>query len=385
MEKVEEHEESQILANKFLESIKSAKHRLQRNQHERLFTVDYYKEACEVLLSIHDAEILTEVKKAIDCSGESLLDFIFDTLSSEYRIKLLSHIKAINNKYNSDYPPVLLTDVDDTLFASLIDRSFGMHQPYPGVSHLYHYITTKKKISFVAVLSARPKLMRSKTRGQLENGALKHTKFSVLDGEVIDLPSAIKGTSLDIFTAILGLPATDRKECYMKMANTKFLNYSRYCLIYPEMKFIFFGDSGQGDVDTALLMCTNPQTTCSFIHDLRPGGFTGKSLLEEADRSLLEKQNIFVFDHHCDILSNKQMKKFLTADEINLIFDKVEEEWKDEHELRNHWTELKKSAHSREDKEDIAGPDDQKHHDGESEKSTKKHTSIIKTKKCVIL
>ncbi|KAL0479860.1 hypothetical protein AKO1_007350, partial [Acrasis kona] len=368
----------QDLTNSFIKACEEAEQHFQKNQHERHLSKDYYATACDVLLSIKDPLLLTEVKKSIDCSGESLVDFVFDVLSLESRTNLLSHIQTVNDEHNSDYSPVLLTDIDDTLFASLIDRSFKLHSAYPGVTHLYHYITTNKKSSFVGVLSARPKLLRKKTRKDLAAGALKGTEFSVIDGDVIDLPSAIKGTSLDILTAILGLSAVDRKSCYAKMANTKFLNYTKIALIYPELKFVFFGDSGQGDVDTAMMMATSSQVICSYIHDLRPTGFGGESLLNDNDRSLLKKRNIFVFDHHCDVLSNDQMKKFLTGDQISQLFEKVESELEEENDMRGYWEEFKSKFRSDGDESSYGRK-------AEGRSSSNKNKKKKKTSKCVIL
>ncbi len=52
----------------------------------------------------------------------------------------------------------------------------------------------------------------------------------------------------------------------------KYENFVRYATLFPEFKFVFFGDSGQGDALLAsrLLETFPTQVMGTFIHDVTP-------------------------------------------------------------------------------------------------------------------
>lgn len=56
------------------------------------------------------------------------------------------------------------------------------------------------------------------------------------------------------------------------LCSLKLENFTRFASLYPEFKFVFFGDSGQGDALLAskLLQIFPEQVLGTFIHDVNP-------------------------------------------------------------------------------------------------------------------
>lgn len=56
----------------------------------------------------------------------------------------------------------------------------------------------------------------------------------------------------------------------------KLENFTRFASLFPEFKFVFFGDSGQGDAFLASLLLEKfpTQVLGTFIHDVTPSSST---------------------------------------------------------------------------------------------------------------
>jgi hypothetical protein len=96
------------------------------------------------------------------------------------------------------------------------------------------------------------------------------------------------------------------------MALKKFENFSQYAKLYPEFKFVFIGDNGQGDVRAAELITeAHPgQVEACFMHQVQPihktPGYVNYSTLAK-----WEKLNIFFFSTYIGAA--------LKAAQLNLI------------------------------------------------------------------
>lgn len=69
----------------------------------------------------------------------------------------------------------------------------------------------------------------------------------------------------------VGLTSDCLSVCSLKMEN-----FTRFASLYPEFKFVFFGDSGQGDALLAakLLESFPGRVLGTFIHDVNPTSAT---------------------------------------------------------------------------------------------------------------
>ena len=91
---------------------------------------------------------------------------------------------------------------------------------------------------------------------------------------------------------------------YKKLAVTKYNNYIKYSMIWPELIFIFIGDSGQGDIDTSLMMMKNNihNMYCCFIHNIIKA--------KRRRKVRKHKEDDFLYD----IYSNKTKQKLAELD-----------------------------------------------------------------------
>ncbi|CAH0476658.1 unnamed protein product [Peronospora belbahrii] len=192
-------------------------------------------------------------------SGD-LIQLIFGNKSITEVVAMVQHI-AVESLKVKEYQPNLIkvvSDIDDTLFPGWIDKRYPLHIPYPGVSELYARLS-RGLMQDANGDSMRPSItfLTARPRGWLSVGrylTLQHLKslgvpnVTVLNGSV------------------RGLVSNE------KIANLKMDNFSRFAALFPEFKFVFFGDSGQGDALLASRLLKNypEQVLGTFIHNVNP-------------------------------------------------------------------------------------------------------------------
>ncbi len=229
-----------------------------------------------LMLSVAPAD-LALFKLALDYDGDykDMEEYVFhDIDDEERRDRLLEHFRTA--------PPAgikVLTDVDDTLYANLVDQRYPKKTRYPGVVEFYAALAVEPFESSrtpITTLSARP----NPIGGKLEEGSLeKLADFT--EGRLC--PSGLSGSLL---SSAIGTLETlgranldflsdvvpDGKE--REIGEVKYANFLRYSQVYPDYRFVFVGDSGQADALTARRMLSGPEGAAgrvltTFIHDLR--------------------------------------------------------------------------------------------------------------------
>ncbi len=201
-----------------------------------------------LFLSCRGAE-LTELKLRIDMSdnGHDLLDLLTGDIDSpELRYDILKHFKEAAEFPKNPKERVLrvVSDIDDTLYCSLNDHRHPRGKVYDGVLELYSVLSPLPPI----FLTARPEMVSSLverlTHRQLRRYGLE--KPTVLSGNL---------------TGLMG---------HRRMAEQKARTLTSYMEMYPEFRFVFFGDSGQGDLalSESLLASSESVLERAFIHKL---------------------------------------------------------------------------------------------------------------------
>lgn len=192
---------------------------------------------------------LTELKLRIDMSdnGHDLLDLLTGDIDSpELRFDILKHFKeaAEYPKDPKDRVLRVVSDIDDTITSSLHDQRFARGTVYLGVLELYAALSPLSPI----FLTARPELFSSLverfTHRQLRRYGLERP--TVLSG-------SLKG--------LMG---------HRRMAEQKARTLASYIEMYPEFRFVFFGDSGQGDMVLSESLLSTPDSVIerALIHKL---------------------------------------------------------------------------------------------------------------------
>src|SRR5262245_10990139 len=233
-----------------------------------------------LLLSVAP-EDLPAFKFALEYDGDykDLEEYVFHDIDDKDRQRrIIEHFKRT--------PPArgikVLSDVDDTMYANLIDARYPKKTLYPGVLDFYDAVKDEPFGDLpgipITTLSARP----NPIAGALEEVSLENlVKLtggrlcpSALSGALV---SSTVGTVETVLRAGLELPSDEVPLHGQEdqIGRVKFDNFAKFSAIYPEYRYVFVGDSGQADALTAGLMMTegSPEGTArvvtTFIHDLR--------------------------------------------------------------------------------------------------------------------
>ncbi|ETV81608.1 hypothetical protein, variant 1 [Aphanomyces astaci] len=225
---------------------------------------DFQKAAFNVIKGTYGSD-LTRLKEVINSDfllpshdhggfhGGDLHQLIYGCRDLTQVVSVAQHI-AVEALKVVQSPPLIkiLSDIDDTLFAGWVDARYPGHTLYPGVTTLFQCMSRGVDCSnpSVTFLTARPRgwfsFGRNLTADHLVSLGLANP--TVLNGSVRTgvNPKKIAGLKLD--------------------------NFVRYTSLFPEYKFVFFGDSGQGDALLASQMrALYPDKVLgTFIHDINP-------------------------------------------------------------------------------------------------------------------
>ena len=197
--------------------------------------------------------------------GEALLETFADVarMSAEKGKSKLFHV---------------VTDIDDTLYANHMhhtyvagsDDSWIQHTPYPGVAALHQQLhTLDNATSYTTVLSGTPGPLKSK---KLHSAALHDIlgkNFAFIQG--IESKRDIFSLGPSILATAWNKGINPDGEFYKKLATTKFMRFKQYAKIFPERRFIWIGDNGQGDEVVGRWMLQQKDVSVTVcIHTIRP-------------------------------------------------------------------------------------------------------------------
>lgn len=312
----------------------------------------------ETILNTTDKQELSHIKidycvKPRHSVGtcHDLEEIIYHELNDDEREKVLGHIHKISTT-DKNHEIHIITDIDDTVFSSKLggfDVKFNDHTVYPGVNSMYHQILC---LPFLTALSARPEGMEQLSREHIQT--LLKLDVNMLSGHVYDLcDTDIINDVLSRVTIgltgygnqypteighISGEKNTEWYDAYHKMGNTKFQSIMRFVKLFPEYKFIFIGDSGQGDLICAYLIqqerLKNPQfpVMCSLIHNIlkikdleilnkhryKLPNINNHLMISRPLTKQLEQMCIYMFNNYIDVA--RILKKYHVI--TNEIFDK---------------------------------------------------------------
>jgi len=187
-------------------------------------------------------------------------------------------------------PVRVLSDVDDTAYANYVDYSMGPRVLAPGMAALYAALQSNdgqghtSSRSHVGFVTARPPAMRS---GSI-NGLSR-----LLDAGHLDV-SVLPGGVCSLWT-------------HGMMAERKMVHLREQALMWPDCRFVWMGDSGQGDAELGRMARRSfagelgREPPVCLIHDVCPRsglGIVRKTPVDERRR--MASEGLFVFDCRAD-------------------------------------------------------------------------------------
>lgn len=228
-------------------------------------------ELLATLVCCAEGATLRDLKMVIDHKGShhNMNRLIYTDINNPLeRQRVLEHIEKQARVYANDRCIKVLSDIDDTLFASGgppggVDRVYPRGFIYPGVIEFYLELMrgggTDSSITFI---SARPSVGQGMTEGATYKRLQKIWNERKIPSPT---PNLLPGSLLSSTRSTIPLVGDMRH-----IAEKKFKSFMEYSSIYPEAKFVFVGDNGQGDVQTAQMMRDRlpDRVLAAFIHDV---------------------------------------------------------------------------------------------------------------------
>lgn len=222
-----------------------------------------------LLLSCQGSE-LTQLKSILDSTGSynNLFKLVYiDIKSQQVREEIISHLReqavevraAAKNMGRRGVGIKVLSDIDDTLFCSGgsfpagCDSRIPRGMVYPGCLSLFRILDHSWRPDLpscnLVFLSARPHIYKDLSEKQ------SFGKFEELfsSGQLHVIPTLLPGSlgeGLSAMLKALFLKSHGWREVGIRKAQS----FAMYKALYEEYDFIFFGDSGQGDLLAGQLM-----------------------------------------------------------------------------------------------------------------------------------
>ena len=288
-----------------------------------------------LILSIAPKE-LALFKLALEYDGDykDLEEYIFHDIDiKEYRNRIIEHFGKAPRQIGIK----VLSDVDDTMYANLVDPRYPKKTLYPGVLEFYDSLKDEPfalTATPVTTLSAR----RNPVAGVLEEASLR--ALISLPGELC--PSALSGdvvsSTIDTHETVLrnklddplhdDIPPGQEDE----IGEVKFRNFLKFSEVYPEYRYVFVGDSGQADALTAQRMVAKGLTggttrvVTTFIHYLTKVSSSFKKLPSElvVKKTSASGRGVIVFRNYIDaaviaLMHSKTLENLITPDDLGKI------------------------------------------------------------------
>lgn len=255
----------------------------------------------QVFLSCTGAK-LHDLTHALDREERNMCLTVHDFLEESQQTKVIAHLRE---QLSPSDPPHLhiLTDIDDTF----VHSGYGLGGPkypkntvMPGILALFEVLQ-----AHVVFVTARPSWVQNFTRRQIQK------KFGLTD--VTILSGKLRDSLLIPFK---------KSTANRLISRRKINNFAQYEELFPACSFMWFGDSGQSDIQCGLGMKerTDERILGIYIQDVaKSNGCQLKSCSTE--RSQLSECGVLVVDNYVQVAVDihENHPKYLTAEGLQHI------------------------------------------------------------------
>lgn len=276
-----------------------------------------------------DAEVFFNFKKYVDChrsiKSKDINNFyLLEVIPAKYKKKLIKLFYKNKNKIKSKMH--IISDMDDTLvktynlpghdystkmnngdYSNITNNKFNGQGYYPYIlNSLQQFIAENKKSSkFITICSMRPSYLSDYSKSTLSHyfdnyiHTIMTTPFLFLYHSFLTL--------LYIFTE----PFT--MEWFEKYKISGYIKYTKikvFSQIYPELCISFIGDTGEGDLITAILLILNNKINIKniFLHDIK-----NKNNVSY----IKQNQELFLFNNEIKVVKkDKKLKVYKNLDKL---------------------------------------------------------------------
>lgn len=246
----------------------------------------------DIFCTSHGRSLL-ELKRLIHTGGSCLVRATTNAFADPSRLsKVITHFQHEASLLGPDEHTLhVLSDIDMTLWVG----NFGAGGPkfpvgpIPGARPLLRALAAQ-----ITFLSARPPLCESQTRR-----------------DIFDVGIVEAGLLTGVLQAVL--KAAVSKEGNAAMCERKAEAFTEFASLHPEGRFIFIGDSGEGDVDFAEGTFMKGPGSMALIHDVVDKDGIAP-MTPATRRAELAEHGIFVFDTYAGAALQLHNKGLLSVD-----------------------------------------------------------------------
>ena len=205
--------------------------------------------------------------------------------------------KIFSNNFIKHYGKIyhILIDIDDTLFPAknIIggqDKSWFKGKPYPLIKEfidtLYNRIINNSYLKYSTILSATP-LGIIPLKGDIRYTRMQDPHITEILGEKFSFLHG-KDNIYNAFKDILNYQDFFKSINKESIALTKKMRFDIYKFIFPEYKYIFLGDNGQGDYEVGKYIIDNSHESIICIHNIFDG-----FIYKYSDSDIVKKYDYF--------------------------------------------------------------------------------------------
>ena len=211
-----------------------------------------------------------------------------------HRVRMDGH--SGDNEQSFQPQVKMVSDIDDTLFCSLHDYCYRQGTLYPGVREFLGVGSS------LTLLSARPRAARRPTVAKLWGAG-----FGVL------VPSFLWGS--------LG-----KVGSHASMAEKKVDNFRRYRSVFSDehVRWVFIGDSGQGDITAGKEIVEDGSSVLVLIHDVVGSGGVYRTGMDK--RRELMREGICVFNNYGDAVDRVYERRWCSKEDVERVYRVLRED-----------------------------------------------------------
>jgi hypothetical protein len=284
---------------------------------------------------LSDVKCLTDSKSDINSMHKLIYQDIKD---KKIQAEILEYIKTqantqlahmlIGSRRGKNYEKrpwrKILSDIDDTMTCSGgswpagIHTAYPKHTLYPGVLAFYreldlgitgHEEWNDTLLGNLVFLSARPHVYKAIS----EDESYKKFRFLKTSKNLYTSPTLLAG-SLDSGTKFVFGGDIE------PVAEKKFIKFVEYIGLYPEFKYIFVGDNGQGDARTVEMLMDKPgysdYLARAYIHEVQP---VRSTYAKKASTRSSYCSHIYYFRNYIDAAIDAYQRKLIRLSGLRRI------------------------------------------------------------------
>lgn len=248
----------------------------------------------DLMLSTHGRD-LTVLKRHIDRGDNhrDLAQLLFHDIDRvDYRKEILEHIRREGLLHPCSEVRVI-SDLDDTIYCNWADRRYPPKTVYPGVLQL-HQELRGDVVVLTGRVGDRAGLLESRYRKRL--GVLGIKEITILTGTLV------------------------HQFVHPWIFSKKWANLERHYRLFPEMRIVMFGDTGQADPEFLSKAARHygVQVAKALLHNVKQ--------LPPARRELCDRSGVALFDTYVGAARLLYQERLLDAEKLRRVMQAAQED-----------------------------------------------------------